>query len=164
MSEPVRLESPGGGGKRLTDEQTRDLRHALRGIRGMEKDELLLWESFWKRTKKDAEGMIAKDAGFTKARRAMVQREAQSWFTDGSAEWFLRWLGLEPWKAREYAERQMRQLGIANGNGHRDPRDEIDDLAAELDRIRPQRYELKRRHREIQERIGELQKGMREGR
>lgn len=158
MSEPAQLKSPGGGGKHLTDEQARSLRGMLRGVRGMEKDELMLWEQFWKRTMKDAEGVISKDAGLTKARRAMVQREAQSWFRDGSAEWFLRWLGLEPWRAREMAQAAMRQLGIANGNGERlDPRDEINDLVAELDRIRPQRYELERRSREIRERIAELE-------
>lgn len=157
MREPARLESPGGGGKYLTAEQARGLRRMLRGVRGMEKDELSLWEQFWKRTTKDAEGVISKDAGLTKARRAMVMREAQSWFRDGSAEWFLRWLGLEPWRAREYARAKMRQLGIANGNGHQDPRDERDDLVAELDRIRPQRYELERRSREIRERIAELE-------
>lgn len=164
MSEPARLESPGGGGKHLTAEQARELRRVLRGVRGMEKDELLLWEQFWKRTVKDAEGVISKDAGLTKARRAMVQREAQSWFRDGSAEWFLRWLGLEPWRAQEYAEAAMQQLGIANGNGHQDPRDEIDDLVAELDRIRPQRYELVRRSREIRKRIATIEEFLHENR
>lgn len=155
------LEPPGGGGRNLTAEQARELRHVLRGVRGMEKDELLLWEAFWNRTKKDAEGVISKDAGLTKARRAMVQREAQSWFRH-DAEWFLRWLGLQPWRAREIAARELRQLGIANGH-EPDPRDEIDDLAAELDRIRPQRYELERRHQEMRERIAELEARMREG-
>lgn len=155
------LKPPGGCGKRLTSEQVRDLRRVLRQVRGMQKDEVLLWEAFWKRTTKDAEGVISREAGLTRARRAMVQREAQSWFRDGSAEWLLRWLGLEPWKARELAQQSMRQIGIANETGQPDPQDEIDDLAAELDRIRPQRYELERRHREIEERIKALEKTIR---
>lgn len=112
MIEP--LESPGGGGKHLTAEQARNLRDLLRGLRHVDGDETKLWAKFYRRALLDAAGVISKDAGIRLSVREGVRQDALSWFRNGSAKWFLMWLGADAHRAQEVVDEDLRILAIGD--------------------------------------------------